>query len=200
MAKIAVVIPTYTLNEELEDIAIKCIQSLRGSCFIVVSEDGGMKSEKLRDLAHIYLYSPENHGFTWNVNHGWKHAMEYDFVAIVNSDIEMVSGCLDDLCIEGAVTSPVCENQPVPGLFGAFFVIPKAVLIDRGMLLEELKMYYSDTEYSARVRDIFKRVDSVVVRHGQSKTLRAAGLEGGQTNEKDRVIYERLVSEGKAAI
>lgn len=199
MAKIAVVIPTYTINEELEEVAIRCIKSLKGNCFVIVSEDGGMKSEKLRDLANLYIYSPENHGFTWNVNRGWKHAVDYDFVAIVNSDIEMVSGSLDALCIDGFVTSPVCENQPVPGLFGAFFVVPKPILIEKGMLIEELKMYYSDTEYACRVRDIFRKVPEVVVRHEQSKTLRAAGLEGGKTNEKDRIIYERLIAEGRAA-
>lgn len=110
----------------------------------------------------------------------------------------MYQGNLKDLCIPGKVTSPF-GNQNVPHLWGAFFVVPKEVAKERGLLLEEMKMYASDSEYDMRVRDIFQCVPSVEILHTGSATIKSAHLNEGELQARDGAIYGQLISEGKAA-
>jgi hypothetical protein len=67
------------------------------------------------------------------------------------------------------------------------------------MLMEEMKTYSSDSEYDHRVRDIFQKVESVEIFHEQAQTVKAAGIEGGVEQERDRKILQKLIEEGKAA-
>jgi glycosyltransferase involved in cell wall biosynthesis len=165
---------------------------------IIVTEDGGMFSNNILQLADSYLFNKNNAGFTRNVNRGWKYASG-DFVAIINSDTQLKSGNLRDLCIPGKVTSPEIVNQYIERLAGPFFVVPKEIAKERGYLLEELKTYSSDSEYDHRVKDIFVKVPSVQIYHEQAQTVKVAGVEGGVEQERDRKIYEQLIREGRAA-
>lgn len=196
--KLSIVIPTYTLNKDLEELAIRCLLSYRDQADqIIVTEDAGLFSPELMKLADTYIYNNTNGGFTKNVNNGWRYSTG-DFTAIVNSDTELKSGNLLDLCIPGKVTSPAIVNQYIDLLAGPFFVIPKEIKESRGMLMEEMKTYSSDSEYEKRVTDIFQRVDSVTIYHEQAQTVKAAGVEGGIEQERDRQAYDKLVREGKA--
>lgn len=196
--KISVVIPTYTLNKNLAELAIRCALSYKEQCDeIIIEEDGGLLNLDLMQVADRYHYNKENVGFTKNVNRGWKSA-EGDYVMIVNSDTELMKGNLSDLCIPGKVTSPYIGNQNIPFLAGPFFVVPKEVTIKRGYLLEELRTYSSDSEYDVRVRDIFQKVETVKIFHHQSQTVRAAGIKEGAEQQRDREIYAQLIKEGKA--
>ncbi len=137
MFKLSGVIPTYTITPELEELTLRCIASFGDQPGeIIVVEDGGLFSHKLATFADTYIYNEENKGFTANVNRGWRYATG-DYVAIVNSDIELRSGNLYDLCIPQTVTSPAFDNEYVERLAGAFFVIPKEIKESRGMLLED---------------------------------------------------------------
>lgn len=194
--KLSMVIPTYILNDDLERLAFCTAISYKDQVDeLIITEDGGRHCEKLRGIADIYIYNKKNRGFSVNVNTGWKMASG-DFVAIVNSDTSLSKGNIRDLCIEGKVTSPEIENQFIPFLAGPFFVVPKSVTKERGMLIEDMRTYFSDSDYDHRVRDIFQKVDSVVIYHEMAKTVTAAGIEGQM--EKDRKTYARLVKEGKA--
>lgn len=186
-----IVIPTYTINADLENMALKCIQSYKGQGRIIVVEDGGWYSDNLRELADVYIYNKQNVGFTANVNRGWRYATD-DFVAIVSSDTYLIAGELKDLCIEGKVTSPNIVNQVKPDLSGAFFCVPKSVTKDRGMLIEGMKIYWSDTEYEERTRDIFEKVEKVNIYHHQAQTVKAAGCEGHEQAEADKKVYDNL--------
>lgn len=198
MSKLSLCVPTYTINAELEELAIRCILSYRDQVDeIIVSEDSGIFSEDIMGLADTYIYNKINAGFTRNVNKVWKMASG-DFVAIVNSDTELHRGNLRDLCIPGKVTSPLIVNQYIDRLAGPFWVAPKEVTQERGYLLEEMHTYSSDSEYDHRVADIFKKVSSVEVYHEMSQTVRAAGVEGGEQQQKDREAYAKLIEEGKA--
>lgn len=198
MSKLSVVIPCYTINHDLEELAVTAAVSYREQADeLIVVEDGGMFSRELFDLADIYIRYKENKGFTVNVNRGWKIASG-DYVAIASSDTFLVGGCLEDLCVPGKVTSPTIENQYIPRLAGPFFVVPKEVTKERGYLMEEMRTYSSDSEYDNRTADIFQKVDSVTIHHMMAQTVKAAGVEGGEEQQKDREIYANLVSEGKA--
>ena len=199
MPKLTGVLPTYTLNDEMEQMAIVCADFYRDQLDeLVITEDGGNFSQELCDIADIYIYNQKNKGFTRNVNVGWS-VSSGDYTAIISSDTHLMKGNLKDLCINGKVTSPHIVNQSIERLAGPFFVVPKEIKEERGMLMEEMKIYCSDSEFDHRVKDIFQKVPSVEIFHEMMQTVRPAGVEGGEQQRKDREIYNKLKAEGKAA-
>jgi glycosyltransferase involved in cell wall biosynthesis len=196
--KLSMVIPTYTLTKELERLAIIAADSYRDHVDeLIIIEDGGVYSPELVHLADTYIFNKQNSGFTKNVNNGWKFA-HGEYVAIVNSDTYLVSGNLYDLCLPGKVTSPEIINQGIPFLAGPFWVVPATVALEQGYLLEQMKTYSSDSEYDHRVRDIFQKVPSVRIYHEMAQTVKAAGIEGGEEQHRDRLIYQDLKEKGLA--
>lgn len=195
--KISMVVPCYTITKTLEELAIRACLSYRDQVDeLIITEDGGLLSQNLLQIADTYIYNKENKGFTVNVNRGWRSAVG-DFVMIVNSDTTLHQGKLTDLCIPNRVTSPEIVSQFIPYLAGSFFCVPKEVTKERGYLMEEMKTYSSDSEYDSRVRDIFVKVFPVRIYHEMMQTVKAAGIEGGKEQERDRQIYEQLMKEGK---
>lgn len=174
---LSLVIPTYTLNTELEQMALKAVESYRPHVDeIVVSEDGGLKSDALAQAADTYVYQAHK-GFTANVNTGWREAHE-EYVAIANSDTRHYKGKLTALCLPGRVTSPAIApisnpngRNPITELWGAFFVVPRDVRRERGMLDERMSLFMSDIEYGLRVFDLYTYVASVQIEHLCNKTL-----------------------------
>ena len=188
----SIVIPTYTANFDLEEMAYKCAMSYKDHCDeLIICEDGQMFSQKLKDVCTTYIYNHNNVGFTKNVNRGWRYA-QGDYVAIASSDTYLVSGDPRDLCVPNKATSPIIENQSIPNLAGPFFVTPKSITEKLGYLKEELRTYYSDTEYDERVKDCFQKVESVVIHHHQAQSVTVAGVEGGDEVIRDRASYESL--------
>jgi len=191
---ISVVIPCYTLNRDLETMAFNCAKGYKEFADqLIISEDGGRQSKALQSLADMYIYH-DNFGFTENVNTAWKSATG-DYVFIVNSDTYIESGNYKDLCVPGHVTSPKMAGHTRPGVFlnGAFFVVPKEVQEERGMLDQSLKTYYSDDDYYERIKDIFLQIDSVVIRHVYGATISCLGKEWhNKEAERDREIYRRV--------
>lgn len=196
--KISLVIPTYTITKELEELAIRACLSYREQVDeLIISEDGGFESNNLKQLADIYIYNKNNRGFTANLNCGWRVAVG-DFVMLVNSDTTLHQGKLEDICIPNRVTSPEIVSQYIPYLAGPFFCVPKEITKERGYLMEEMKTYSSDSEYDTRVRDVFQKVPSVRIYHEMMQTVKAVGIEGGIEQERDRQIYAKLIEGGKA--
>lgn len=195
---ISMVIPCYTQNKKLEELALWCAASYRDQVDeLIIIEDGQMFSHKLANIADVYIYKAHNSGFTKNVNDGWRFARG-EYVMISNSDTQLASGNLKDLCVPNMVTSPLIKNQEIERLAGPFWVVPRTVADERGYLLEELKTYSSDSEYDERVKDIFQKVPSVQIYHEMAQSVTAAGIEGGEEQERDRQIYAQLQREGKA--
>ncbi|MCL4419165.1 glycosyltransferase [Patescibacteria group bacterium] len=197
--KVSLVVPTYTLNTHLQELALLAVASYRDFVDeLIVCEDGGMFCPYFMQLADTYIYNKENAGFSVNVNRGWRFATG-DFVMIANSDTQLMSGNLRDLCVPGKVTSPEISNQFIDRLAGPFWCAPKDVTAKRGYLMEEMRIYSSDSEYDERIKDIFQKVPSVKLFHEQAQTVSAAGVEGGEQQAIDRQIYAQLKQEGKAA-
>jgi hypothetical protein len=192
----SMVIPTYTVNDDLERLTLRAIRSYR--YFIdqlIVCEDGGRYSPQVMSLADIYIYRHGNKGFTKTVNDGWRMS-DGDFTAIVNNDTYLYEGDLRKLCIPGKVTSPEIMNQTIPRLAGNFWVTPREIKEERGVLMEEMKMYCSDSEYDNRVADIFQKVSEVKIFHAISQTVGTTGQINKSREDED--IYRRLKEEGKA--
>ena len=170
------VIPTYTLNEDLEDMAINAMLTYRDEVDeLIVCEDGGNYSDEMRKIADIYIYSKKNVGFTKNINRGWKIASG-DYTMLVNSDTLLFEGKLKDLCIPGRVTSPRVSGYITEKLFGGFFCVPKEIQEKYGYLDESFPMWGSDSDYEKKILDIYQTVSSVDVYHKGGATTNAAGI------------------------
>lgn len=199
MPKISMVIPCYSIDQKLADMASLCGDYYHDQVDeLIVVEDGGIFNQHLFELADIYVRYKENAGFTKNVNRGWKLASG-DYVMITSSDTWLRKGDLNDLCIPGKVTSPHIANQGIDFLAGPFWCTPKEITEERGYLLEEMHTYCSDSEYDMRVRDIFEKVPSVEIFHHMAQTVTPAGVEGGEQQRKDREEYQKLIEKGEAA-
>jgi hypothetical protein len=185
-----IVIPTYTANLELEEMAVRCATSYRPFCDnLIICEDGMNYSERLKELADVYIYNKLNVGFTKNVNRGWRYA-QGDYVGIVSSDTYLLSGNPRDLCIPDKVTSPMIGNQEISNLAGPFWVTPKNITEKLGYLIEGMKTYYSDTEYDERVKNYFQKVPSVTIHHLGAQSVTAAGVAGNM--DADKEVYDTL--------
>jgi hypothetical protein len=192
MPSFNILIPTYTLDAKLEQMAYDCARSYKQYVDkIIICEDGGKFSPKLQTIADTYIYNWDNVGFTKNVNRGWKYS-DADYTGIVSSDTYLYDGDPRDLCKLGKVTSPEIINQFIPFLAGPFWVCPKAVYEARGGLIETMHTYNSDSEYDHRVRDIFEKVPTVAIYHHMSQTVTPAGVNTPEQSAKDREEYNKL--------
>jgi hypothetical protein len=172
------VIPTYTVNQELVEMTLKCIASHRNQVDeVIVSEDAGIYSPELQKVADIYIYGNQNIGFTKNVNRGWilSHS---EFTIIANSDTYLVSGNLNDICKEDEVVCPEIENLTnYPDFEGSYWVTPKLVRDKYGMLDERLKTYHSDIDYYMRIKHLFRKDHNVIIHHHKGQTILASQLD-----------------------
>lgn len=198
-SKFDLVLTGYNIDTETEKVTLEAIKSYKYYFDeVIYSEDGGRYSPLIMSQVDCYLYNWKNKGFTVNVNRGWRYSTG-DYTALVSNDTYLREGDPRSLCIPGKVTSPIIVNQNIERLAGMFFVVPKEVKEKRGLLMEEMAIYSSDSEYDHRTKDIFQSVPSVKVYHHQAFTVTKAGVEGGAQQEKDRKIYQQLIKEGRAA-
>lgn len=187
---ISLVIPTYILTKELEDITIQCIDSYRDQADeIIVSEDGGWFSPAILSKVDKYIYNKVNQGFVKNVNNAWK-LTKHDYVAIVNNDTYLRKGNLEDLCFDGHITCPMTKGEVVPNLAGHFFMVPK--VFGTALLNEELHTFCSDADLERRYPGAIVQIPSVEIWHEGNLTINTAGLNTGKQLEKDRKIYENI--------
>lgn len=193
---ISLCIPTYTLNQALEEMAIRCLTSFKKHCEdskieyeIIVSEDCGRYSSSLMGLADKYIYNTENGGFSKNVNTCWRLA-QGEYVAIINSDTYYVSGNISDMCIPGKVTSPGIINQDIDGFAGCFWVAHKDIPKEFGYLDEDMRIYYSDEVYKKKTQDVFEKIPSFRIYHGQAKTVTLAGVNTPEQYKIDKEVYD----------
>jgi len=190
------VVPTYTLSTELEEMALECVKSHRDQVDqVIISEDGGRYSKKLRSCADIYIYTKKNEGFTKNVNKAWKMSTS-DYTLIVNSDAYLESGNLVDLCTTPNVTCPYVEGDTTTsGFTGTYFVVPKETLGKYGMLDERLRTFGSDGDYFERIRHLFRKEGRVKIGHHGSQTLKEAKMDIKEESNLDSLKYRDIITE-----
>ena len=134
--KLGVVVPHWPLDDEVDEALRRCLASLPDDC------------EKL-------VIVNEGSGFARNVNLGLRLASG-DFVGVTGNDTVVVEGNVYDLCVPGAVASPVVDGKPGidPGGFhGAFWVAPREVIEGVGLLDERFEgAFFEDDDYLERLR------------------------------------------------
>lgn len=191
--KLTVVIPCHTINDELEEMAWDCAKSYRHQCDeLIVVEDGGLCSYDLRELSDIYIYLNNRLGFTKAVNCGWKLSSG-DYTAIVNSDTLLRQGNIRSLCVPGKVISPALSSTSDrhPNVIrGPFFVVPQNIKQQYGMLDERFYMYWSDTDYGRRTKDLFELNNGVEIYHQSGATIKKASNNPHEEwSIKDQQLY-----------
>lgn len=190
--KLSIIIPTYTITQELELVAYTALQSYRDQVDeIIIAEDGGMFSPLLFEHADTYIHH-QNQGFVRNVNQAWRLA-QGEYVAIVNSDTFLKDGNLEDLCNPTKITCPVTVGQDVPFLAGHFFVVPRRLGV--ALFDERLHMFCSDADIERRFWDRIIQVPSVEIYHEINKTLNTANLLTDENLDRDRKVYAEICQE-----
>ena len=134
--RLSVVVPHWPIDEEVDEALAACLASLPPD------------TEKL-------VVVNEGTGFARNVNLGLRLATG-DYVGVVTNDSRVVEGDVYDLCVPGAVASPLVLEKPgvEPGGFhGAFWVAPRDVVERVGLLDERFEgAFYEDDDYRERLR------------------------------------------------
>jgi GT2 family glycosyltransferase len=196
--KLSIVIPTFTINKELEQMAHDCAYYyfFNPDVYeVIVCEDGGFYSNQISAMSNVYIYSKDNVGFTKNVNRGLKIASG-DYIAVVNSDTQIAesktTGSLLDLCIPGKVACPITLGQDVPLLAGHFFVAPYDIWKEVEYLDERMHTFCSDADFERKVKDRIVQVPTVSIYHEIGSTLNAASIFQTERLEEDRKIYHAL--------
>lgn len=92
--KLFVVIPNYSVNDEVIGLACNAIKSFKSTsdCIVVVSDDHSpLETSKIEELSDVFLKREENGGFSKACNTGFEYALEHgaDYVVCANTDIEV---------------------------------------------------------------------------------------------------------------
>lgn len=165
--QLSVVIPTYTITDELAQMALDLARQVKPMCDeLIIVEDGGNKNCVLAEAASTYMWH-ENVGDIFNSLIGML-AARGEYVAVINSDVIIHEGDLRNLCLPGRVVSPKWRQQrEMHGFQGPFFVVPRTVLLDRqyGYLDVTRQGAGADYDYAYRVRDIYTWSDAVEYTH-----------------------------------
>ena len=136
MIRLSVVVPHWPLDDEVDESLGACVASLPPECEKIIIVNSGT-------------------GYARNVNVGLRLA-NGDYIAVVTNDSRVEEGNVYDLCVEGTVTSPLVQEKPGidPGGFhGAFWVAPRAVLEQVGLLDERFEgAFFEDDDFLERLR------------------------------------------------
>ena len=172
MTQLSVVIPTWSGTPELAAMALELCKVVRPMCDeLIVTEDAGAYYRGLQEISDLYLMHP-NLGDVVNINLGMR-VSRGDYVISINSDCEILSGNLRDLCIPDRVVCPDSNSGGFGGFTGGFFMIPRSVLNNpKYGYLDESKQYSwishgagADATYQITAGDILTMSDKVKVHH-----------------------------------
>ena len=99
--KLFVIIPNYSVNEEVIQLACNAIQSFKetAECTVVVSDDRSpLDTSRIEALADVFLKREENGGFAAACNTGFEYAMKNgaDYIVCSNTDIEAPKGWVEE--------------------------------------------------------------------------------------------------------
>lgn len=127
---LSVIIPCWSVTPNLTQMALALAKQVRPMCDELIITEDGKYSEELKEIATKYLIHPRlGHGA--NLRLGLESAT-CDFVAMIDSDIEILKGNLKDLCVPNEIITPEWNRKDSimkSNLLGWFLVAPREILM-----------------------------------------------------------------------
>ena len=176
--KLTIVIPTYSDGPHgWCDMAATNARVWKDHCDELIITEDGTYCQQLHDLADLYILHPR----LWvpeNMNLGWKTALGRgaDFVIMMDSDVEYVSGDLHDLCVPGKVAVPRIVQHPESISVAPMLSVPREVALERGYYNNgggKYNLYHFDADYQSRILDLLTGVKTVKISHVGGATTKS---------------------------
>lgn len=145
---VSLVIPTFTVNEDLLAMALICANSFRPFVDeLIICEDTNSYIKELHEISDIYITHP-NYQMAKNANQGWR-AARGDYIGGTSADSFLVRGNPRDLCIPDALVMPQVLRRNVTQT-SCFFIVHRPLYERLGMWNETLKWSGTDTDLFGR--------------------------------------------------
>lgn len=174
--RLSIIIPTFTVSEELLTMALACANSFRPFVDeLIICEDTNSYVKELHEISDLYITHP-NYQLAANANMGWK-ASSGDYISEASADTILVAGDPRVLCIPDKFSMPQVLRRNVTETC-CYFVLSRAMYEKYGMWDESLKWAGTDValfgKYQDRVMDHSVIIDTENASPGSS--VRARGL------------------------
>lgn len=96
-----VVIPNYSVNDEVVKLAVEAVKSFKRSCdwtVVVVDDKSPFDTSEIEAVADVLLKREENGGFSKACNTGFRYALENgaEYIVCANTDIEVPSNWVQE--------------------------------------------------------------------------------------------------------
>ncbi len=175
---ISIVVLAYTLNESLDQITKRCVNSVTGKGKELIIVDNGSPEiyDWMEKKADKFIRLEKNVGYVKGMNTGMKLAT-CPHVVFVTSDTELISGKLEDMCNDNICVPHIISDNPAyePQIDGIFYSTPNHPFFLHD---EDYDFYFSDKDLFERAQHEHIPVEiikSVVVKHGGWKTTEIEG-------------------------
>jgi hypothetical protein len=177
---LSVVIPTWSGTQELADMAYGLCKKVKPMCDeLIVTEDAGNYYKELQEISDLYLMHP-NIGDVPNSNLGMRVA-KGDYIAVINSDIEIGNGDLRALCIPGKTVCPAWIGGLHNEFVGHFFVVARTVIDQYGYLDETLpnRGAGADFKWYYTIQRTYQWSDALTYKHQGNVSYREFRKQSG---------------------
>lgn len=124
---VSAVIPYYENSIAKKPILDRCIKSLPAP------------------IGEVIVVKNDRYGYAPSINKGLANA-KGKFLLVMNDDVFHESGDINDLCVEGVVTSPSNHGRTYPHIWGSVFCLPKEVYEKIGGMDERYTVSYFDDD------------------------------------------------------
>lgn len=165
---LVLIMPTYTMFPELGNMAYQNLKSWVDHVdFAIVTEDNGQPYLELMREADLYLYH-DNLGAASNMVLAWHVALALgaEYVLITDSDVRLLEGDLNKMCIPDKVTVPLIKEYPDTQFTAPTLCVPRSVSTKYGMYDTSRRRDDGfDAEYAKKINHLVVKVPSVVVTH-----------------------------------
>lgn len=167
---ISIIIPYYESTPEKKDVLKRCTRSLKGHGEVIVVWNNRM-------------------GYAPSINRGLACA-NGDYLLVMNDDVVLKEGDLNDLCIPDVVTSPSNSGREYPYIWGSCFCIPRRIYNRIGGLDERYEVsYFDDDDLIFTLQGLgvqMRSVPSVVFEHPHAGTTLDAMPDRNEFFERNK--------------
>lgn len=122
---ISIIIPFYPVDQKKYEVLQQCTKSLP-------------------DVEKIIVWN-RREGYAKAINEGCKCASG-DYFLIMNDDVILKSGNIEDLCVPNTVVSPTFNGKEYAALWGSCFCVPRTVWEQIGGMDEQYTISYFDDD------------------------------------------------------